>query len=402
MIILNQIGPIFRALLHNRIGALLIALQTAFTLAIVINATFIIVQRIEKMNRPSGMDLENIITVGSQGYTEDFNEEVTNQEDLRILRSLPGVIDATSIQSIPLSGSGWSSGYTDSLEEDANRSSMAMYFVDDHAMKTLGVRLKSGRNFRPEEISFYGEDNNQVDTVVLVTQPAADKMYPDGDALGKPAYSKNGSVATIIGIIEHMHGSWVGWEGLDRVMLIPKPMHGNYLIRAEPGSVDSLIPLIEENLIESNRGRLVRHVRPMTYYSKKSYQIDKAMSIVLGVVILLLIVVAGLGIISLATFNVNRRIKQIGTRRALGATRADIFSYFLVENWLVTTVGVVIGCAMGIGFNYWLVTSFELPRLDWYYVVVGVIAIWGLGLISVLSPARRASWVSPALATRNI
>lgn len=402
MIILNQIGPIFRALLHNRIGALLIALQTAFTLAIVINATFIIAQRIEKMNRPSGMDLENIITMGSQGFAEDFNKEVSNQEDLRMLRSLPGVIDATSSQAVPLSGSGWSSGYTDTMEKDANRSAMAMYFVDDHAIKTLGVRLKSGRNFRPEEISFYGEDNNQVDTVVILTQAAADKMYPDGDALGKPAYSKNGSVATIIGIIEQMHGSWVGWEGLDRVMLIPKPMHANYLIRAEPGSLDSLIPLIEENMIAGNQGRLVRHVRPMTYYAKNSYRVDRAMSIILGVVILMLIVVAGLGIISLATFNVNRRIKQIGTRRALGATRMDILSYFLVENWLVTTVGVVIGCAMGIAFNYWLVSSFELPRLDWYYVVAGVFVIWGLGLVSVLAPARRASWVSPAFATRNI
>jgi putative ABC transport system permease protein len=80
----------------------------------------------------------------------------------------------------------------------------------------------------------------------------------------------------------------------------------------------------------------------------------------------------------------------------------DILGYFLTENWLITTVGIVIGCAMGIGFNYWLVISFELPRLDWYYLAFGILSIWVLGLISVFAPARKASWVSPALATRNL
>lgn len=402
MHIFTQIRPILSALLHNSIGALLIALQSAFTLAIVINAAFIIAQRIEKMNRPTGIDIDNIITLTSQGFSEDFNEEVVTQEDLRILRSLPGVINATPIQAFPLSGSGWSSGYTNSMEEGANKTSVAMYFVDDQAMDTLGIKLKSGRNFRPEEISFYGLDNNQIDSMVLITQPAADKIYPDGDAVGKPLYSGNGSVATIIGIIEHMHGSWVGWEGLDRVMLIPKYMHNKYLVRAEPGALDSLIPTIEETLIASNRERLIRAVRPLNFYVKNSYGGDKAMSIILAAVIFLLIVVASLGIVSLATVNVSRRTRQIGTRRALGATRTDILGYFLIENWLITTMGIVIGCAMGIGFNYWLVTSFELPRLEWYYVAFGIIALWALGLISVFAPARKASLVSPALATRNL
>ena len=383
-------------------GAFLIAFQTAFTLAIVINATFIISQRIEKMTRPTGMDVANIITLQSQSYKEDFNKEVVTQEDLHLLRSLPGVIDASPIQAFPLSGSGWSSSYTPKLNDEANKTSIAMYFVDDHMIKTLGVKLKWGRNFLPEEISLYDEENNQVDSVVIITEAAALKLFPEGDALGKIIYHNDGSAANIVGILDHMHGSWVGWEGLDRVMLIPKYMHRQYMVRVEPGELNALLPIIEEKLVAGNGDRLIRRVKPMNDYLEASYQLDRAMSIVLGVVVVVLIVIAGLGIISLATFNVNQRKKQIGTRRALGATRPDILNYFLLENWIITTIGVVLGSIMGITFNYWLISSFELPRLDWYFVFGGILTVWVLGLLSVYTPARSASMVSPAVATRNL
>lgn len=342
-------------------GAFLIAFQTAFTLAIVINATFIISMRIEKMTRPTGMDVENIIALNSQGYKEDFNKEIVTQEDLRLLRSLPGVIDASPTQSIPLSGSGWSSEFTPKLDDETNKTSIANYY-----------------------------------------EAAALKLYPDGNALGNPVYNTNGSVAIIVGIIEHMHGAWVGWEGLDRVMLIPKYMHSRYLVRVTPGSLNGLLPIIEETLLAGSPDRLIRKVKPLSEYLEHSYAMDRAMSIVLGVVVFLLIVVAGLGIISLATFNVNRRIKQIGTRRALGATRSDILNYFLLENWIITTIGIVLGSMLGITFNYWLISSFELPRLDWYFVLGGILTVWVLGLLSVYTPARSASMVSPAIATRNL
>ena len=394
--------PIVKSLINNKTGALLIAIQTAFTLAIVINASFIIAQRVEKMTRPTGMDVDNILTFQSQSFEADFNDEVATQADLRLLRSLPGVIDASPVQSIPLSGSGWSSSYTAKLDDEKNKVSMGMYFVDDHIINTLGIELKAGRNFRPEEVTPYGEENNQIDSVVIITEEAALELYPAGDALGKPAYSNNGSVAIIIGIIDHMQGSWVGWSGLNRVMLIPKYMHDRYLVRVQPGAMSPLLTSLQEKLSAANRGRVIQYVRPMDYYLKHSYRLDRAMSIVLAVVIVLLVIVAGLGIVSLATFNVNQRIRQIGTRRALGATRWDILNYFLLENWIITSVGVLLGAFVGVGFNYWLMTSFDLPSLDWYFVIGGILIVWSLGLISVASPARTASRISPALATRNI
>ena len=61
----------------------------------------------------------------------------------------------------------------------------------------------------------------------------------------------------------------------------------------------------------------------------------------LSVIVGLMISVTALGIVGLASFYVNVRSKQIGTRRAVGARRVDIIRYFMLENWLLTTGGVV-------------------------------------------------------------
>jgi putative ABC transport system permease protein len=116
----------------------------------------------------------------------------------------------------------------------------------------------------------------------------------------------------------------------------------------------------------------------------------------------LVIGVTCLGIFALATFNVSTRTKQIGTRRAVGARRRDIVRYFLVENALVTGGGVVVGCALALAVGYWLSVQYALPRLNLYYLVGGVLALWGIGQLAAWQPARRAAAVPPSVATRTV
>jgi putative ABC transport system permease protein len=69
---------------------------------------------------------------------------------------------------------------------------------------------------------------------------------------------------------------------------------------------------------------------------------------------------------------------------------------------LITTAGVVAGCVLALVLGYWLSTTFELPRLRLYYLVAGVVILWIVSLVAALKPARRASMVSPAVATRTV
>ncbi len=71
--------------------------------------------------------------------------------------------------------------------------------------------------------------------------------------------------------------------------------------------------------------------------------------VTLGVVAAFVVLVTVVGIVGLAAFTVATRTKQLGTRRAIGATKFHILRYFLVENWLITSVGALIGCALALG-----------------------------------------------------
>ncbi len=95
-----------------------------------------------------------------------------------------------------------------------------------------------------------------------------------------------------------------------------------------------------------------------------------------------------------------QRRKQIGVRRALGATSGDILRYFQIENFLIVSFGIALGMALAYGINAALMSVYELPRLPIGYLPIGAIALWVLGQLAVLAPALRAASVPPVAAMR--
>jgi len=411
-----EFRPILNALMRNKTGLLLIALQVAITLAIVCNSVFIILQRIEKVNRPSGMDESALFTVTSLGFASDYNLRNTLREDLEALRSIPGVVDATTINSVPLSNGGWSEGTStdpESVPEEQRKNvQSAVYMVDEHGLNTLGVKLIAGRNFTADDVTYRTKNDKGSPHSLIVTQALADQAYPDGNALGKVIYTsiggKNGPL-TIVGIVERLQAPWVGWEKVENSLLVPQYQDGEfdsgssrYLVRTEPGRRDEVMKQAEAKLGAINPGRIVRGLRSIEEVRGDSYRQDRAMTIVLTTVILSLLAVTGLGIVGMVSFWVTRRVKQIGTRRALGARRFDIRRYFMIENVIVVGIGIALGLLLTYGFNLWLMKHYELPRLSWYYAPLGALTVLLLGQLAVFGPATRASRVSPAVATRTV
>src|SRR5687767_6855132 len=96
--------PILTALLRNRTGAVLVALQIAISLAVLANSIYIVKQRLDLMNRPSGLDDDNIFYVMSQGFSKAFDPLVSMREDLEYLRNLEGVIAVTPTSHVPFGG----------------------------------------------------------------------------------------------------------------------------------------------------------------------------------------------------------------------------------------------------------------------------------------------------------
>ena len=405
---MRDIGPIFRTLLRNKLGATLIALQIALTLAVVTNAAHIISQRAEDVARPTGVDEANTAIFITTMFDSQIDQRQLYRDDLEVLRALSGVIAATSTQSVPASGSGWGNNYYTDPEQPSDEAiNFGNFMTDEHGLAAFDLELVAGRNFRPDEMLVQSMDSFEFPKATIVSQAFADAMFPDGDALGKTVFNEpnGGQPIEVVGIYDHMQNAWPNSDNVDNSALTPLlPMFGGqmmYVVRAEPGQRDAVMAAGEEYLAK-NRGRIVETVRSFEEQKRRTYGGDIAMIKLMSAVIVILAAVTSLGIVGLAWFSVTQRRKQIGTRRALGATRLDIVRYFMVENWMITSAGIVLGVFGALTLNWFLDTEYSSGRLPLWYLPAGMLALWVLGQLAVLLPARRAANIPPALATRSV
>jgi putative ABC transport system permease protein len=114
-----------------------------------------------------------------------------------------------------------------------------------------------------------------------------------------------------------------------------------------------------------------------------------------------LLVIMALGIVGLASFWVQQRVRTIGIRRALGARRGHVLAWFQAENALLTALGVALGMAGAWGINLALMGRYEVPALPIAYLPVGALVLLVLGQLAVLGPARRAAALPPVVVMRQ-
>jgi putative ABC transport system permease protein len=403
-----DIGPIWRAMLRNKAGFVLIALQMAVTLMILVNAFGIIQERSGRIARDSGMDEANTFAFASVLFADYEREQrmVLIDEDLDLIRNTPGVINAVASNSFPLRQGGWSMSVA---LEPGNQTSesvgTAIYFVDEHGAETFDVTIIDGKNFTPEQVTWSVEDDDTWPAYGIITEALGEAMWPDesGSYVGKTMYINDNDPVNIVGVMDTLQAPWESWTSVEQSMLTPQRRPSDfvrYIVRAEPGMRDQLMARIEAALAASNKDRIIRDMTTMVDVRKLAYVGDAAMIKILSFIVLLLTIITGLGIVGLASFNVSRRTRQIGIRRALGASKPAIVRYFMIENVIVSAVGLVAGSVLAIGLNIAMVEAFALEPLAWYVIPLGAIALGAVGQLAVAGPARRASNITPAIATR--
>ncbi len=410
-----ELGPIFRALMYNKSRFWLITLEVALTLAIVANCVNLLLDTRREFLRDTGLDEPNLLVISTTPFDDAFDEDdfvhALEEEDLRRLRSTPGVVDAMAIQQIPLSGGGSATGRRPiDAPPESEGTGMPYFRVSDHALQTLGVELTAGRDFAEGDFEEREEGSeNELGRNVILTQAAADALFPDGGAVGQQIQNSGGEIVdVVVGVVRKMHNSWPRSEFAangEVVMLKPgspgSAERMRYMVRSEPGAIDSLYTEVEALMLQTQSGRVV-DVQTLTEYKEDYYSDALVMIKMLTSVVVLLLVVTALGIVGLTSFSVTQRTRQIGTRRALGATRTDIVRYFLIENWMITGIGIVIGIVLTYGLNYALVQYADVPTIEWTFLIGGALAMWLTGILAAVAPALRASTVAPEIATRSV
>jgi putative ABC transport system permease protein len=401
--------PILSAMRRNKVGAILIILQMAITLAFLANALTLVEQRLAWSSRPTGIDEPNIFVMLTD-FIDHPNDLAGRQAaDLAALRSLSGVKDAYATNDYPMQGGGWAEAVTLTPDQQTPSALAAYYFGDEHALDTLGLTLVSGRNFAADEVLVRTENNVPRASGYIITQELARKLFPAGNALGQLIFVEDSAVPSpIIGIVERLQGPYTAATGqastfAENSVLTPyKPLDeaSRYMVRVQPGQLDAVMKAAEKTLFAIDGNRILR-ARSMPELRVQAYRGEHGLAVLLISICAALLIVTAFGIVGLTSYWVAQRRQQIGIRRALGATRQAIVRYFQTENLLIAAAGAAIGVTLAIALNLWMVHSFEMVRIDNSRVVAGALVMLLLGQFAVLWPALRAASIPPALATRG-
>jgi putative ABC transport system permease protein len=408
-----ELRPILSAMRRNKVGAILIGVQMAITLAILCNALFIIQQRVALSNRPTGTDESNIFVIANQWVGNPTDLAAKEQGDLAALRGLPGVVDAVASNTYPMSNSGSTEGLKLNPDQKNESALTALYFSDEHGLQAFGLKLVAGRNFNADEVTEkLGYTDYRPPSVVIITQALADKLFPGKSALGQGVYFEGlPKQVPIVGIVDRLQVPWTqagGWGSKfnDNSTILPFHFvnaHMDYIVRVRPeqaGRIADVMKDAESKLIQADRARVLAKTQTLAEARAAAYQDDRGLVIILSVVCAALVAVTAFGIVGLTSYWVSQRRRQIGIRRALGATRNAIIHYFQTENFLIAAAGSLVGVGMAVGLNMWMVTTFEMERLHTGYAFIGAILVLLLGQLAVLWPALKAASIPPALATR--
>jgi putative ABC transport system permease protein len=268
------------------------------------------------------------------------------------------------------------------------------------------IKLDRGRFFTE------AEDAHRM-SVAVIGPDAAEAMFAEADPIGKKILI-NGRLFRILGITEKSKSSMILGEG-DSTVIVPYRTFQKMFpwidmrvlfIQAKEGLREKALGEVESLL------RVRRRVKPsednnfaLTTSDRFIQEFDSMTSVVaIGVVAISSIglLVGGIGVMNIMLVSVTERTKEIGVRKAIGATRKDIVFQFLLEAMTLTGIGGILGVILALGGSF-LIQVFlpSLPSLipPWSVFAALTVSVV-IGLVFGVWPARKASRLDPIVALR--
>jgi len=411
-----EIVPIISSLRRSKMGALVIVIQIALTMMMISNVVSIVASRAAYFTRPTGMQEANLFAIGWR-FTKETATQAMLETDIQSVLSVPGVVDMVSTNSYPIRGHGLMMGVgltPDEIGEHAVGGIDTVYAMDNHGVATMGLQLVTGRNFRSDEILTGNSKPGSVPQVAIITASLARALFGNKDALDKVVYLTGRSTSpppplTVVGIVKRLQGVMAAGTldsvGSENSIILPirTPAPNElFVVRVKAGSMESVMPVVQAALVKNNPRRIFGRLRPFSEVRASAYEKDRLITIALIAVAAILVCIAVLCVTGLTSYWVARRRVQIGIRRALGATRAVIIRYFLLENAILGLVGVGIGSAAALAVNRWLFVWYGVGGIPMLELLSCCVAIVAVGQLAAVVPAARGAKDDPAETLRVI
>ena len=328
---------------------------------------------------------------GDRKIRQRKNITYAHYEEMKRKAKLPlrvSVLDGTSERNIR-------------YKDKSLKKSAELRGADEWALRSINAYLADGRNFTPDDIRFSRN-------VTILGPDIVDILFPFEDPLGKVIKIK-GIDYTVIGVTERK-GQAFG-RSQDYFVLIPISLYIQRFsskwtslgIVFEAESADMYEKTMDEAI------GLMRVVRKVPVGEENDFSIISneelmetfagftgGIKIFAGSVSVIALLVAGIGIMNIMLVSVTERIKEIGIRKAIGATRRDILTQFLMEAIFLSQFGGVVGVILGIAGGNVVAIVLNVPAvvpMDWAFYGMAVCSLIGIGFG--IYPAWRAANLDP-------
>ena len=323
-----------------------------------------------------------------------YNDYLTRDDEKAVLSQLPGVM------------------YSSPVLVMHDRISFGGGVVKDTLVLGVSPQYQQIRNLLVPDGRFF--DQNDVDgdmKCAVVTEHFARERYGSDDAAVGQTFEISGIPVTIIGVFKESFDDMGNSEIADQTILIPfsvaRYFSGTEEVRQIYFSMRNMNEVTEASkeilrIVQSrHRTDSVYKTQTLTEYLTIAGHIADALTVVLFLVAAVTLAVGGVGIMNIMLANVRARVREIGIRKALGATRREIRLQFLLEAILISLSGGLVGSAIGLAIplSIHYFTDYSLPISPWS-VVIALSSAVAVGVIFGTVPATRAAQLDPVEALK--
>ncbi|MCF2856431.1 ABC transporter permease [Pseudoalteromonas sp. SMS1] len=402
---MKDLTPILKTLWKSKTGPFLLVIQIAVAFTILINVGHMAINKWHEINKPSGLDEAHLFTFTANLPVEPDSYQARLEQDFADILELASVESVNATNSVPLTSWGLGLALNRTESDESYISYAGVYSMSSNFVETLGLEVIMGRKFDDAEMRLSSDDYMIKSTTAMVTKALAEKISPEDwtQTVGKTIYI-NGRPYQIVGIVNELIATWPAWWGNKRSIIFPVLTLTNeskFMVRAHPGQLQQAMEEVH-TLLMRQPGRIIDKYHPFSHTRETGYKPMISSLVILIAVTIGLMVVTMLGTFGQARFAILRRKRQIGIRRALGASKWQIVRYYILENMVITSFGILLGVICAILLNVKLMDFFDLLSVPGEYFLVGAAVILVAGQFAVIPPALSAANISPASATRSV
>ena len=340
------------------------------------------------------------LSVGREQCVRSFYAPVVER-----IKALPGVKQASYAMRIPLSdaGSGVEAKVTiPGVEFPPGQDFLMLHYnsVGLNYFRTAGARILRGRDFTQE-------DEASQRRTILINETMARRFWPNKDPLGQVVKVQGGDFAKgdfeIVGVVEdgknvHIHEAP---EPYGYVLYAQVPYGEGTLLVETAGDPRAVVDSVKREVRAVDKGAIFFFIITLKQLMHSALWEDRMPALLLGILALLGMFLATVGLYGVTAFVVNRRTHEIGIRMALGAQRNEVLEFILAGSAKLTGAGILIGLTAALATSR-VMSSFLYgvrPRDPVVFTLCSLAALI-VALLAAYIPARRATKVDPMVALR--